>query len=77
MKQPLKTYFQPFPFSSDLLTLMESFLPSGSKMKKPLNMPILIRIITTPNCCPVAPSSISALLENPIAEATELEISDS
>jgi hypothetical protein len=56
---------------------MESFLPSGSKMKKPLNMPILIRIITTPNCCPVAPSSISALLENPIAEATELEISDS
>lgn len=76
MKQPLKTYFQPFPFSSDLLTLMESFCQAVVN-EKPLNMPILIRIITTPNCCPVAPSSISALLENPIAEATELEISDS
>ena len=40
-------------------------------------MPMLIRIITTPNCSPVAPVSISALLENPIAEATELDIRDS
>lgn len=77
IKQPLNTYFHVFVLLSDLLTLIESFFPSGRRIKKPLNIPTLIRIITTPNCCPVAFSSISALLENPIADATELDISDS
>ena len=41
-------------------TLLHSFLPKGSRIRKPLSIPTLIRIITTPNCRPVALSSISA-----------------
>ena len=35
-------------------------VPRGSRIRKPLSIPTLIRIITTPNCRPVALSSISA-----------------
>ena len=76
MKVPLNTYFQLLEFS-DLLTLMDNFLPRGIKMKKPLNIPMLIKIITTPNWLPVAFSNISAADENLRADATLLEIKDS
>ena len=73
---PLNTYFQ-LLVPSVLLTLMQSFLPSGRRIVKPLNIPILIRIITTPKSAPDAFSNISAFVEKPMADATELEINDS
>ena len=59
---PDSTFFQVLPplSAAERSTLLHNFLPRGSRIRKPLSMPTLIRIITTPNCRPVAPSSISA-----------------
>ena len=59
---PDSTFFQVLPplSAAERSTLLHSFLPKGSRIRKPLSIPTLIRIITTPNCRPVALSSISA-----------------